>query len=300
MTIAAGYLCDTGVILCADTQETISGYVKTSTEKITVLEGSRWTAAFAGAGDNGVQIDMVIQEICDELRDEEPPSLTGFKVMLHSVLDRLFPQPHYPKNDPQVELLVALRGDGRTHLFTVYDNVFAEASEFDCIGIGVLLGKSLLQRYYRRNYNLIASYIVLAYVLHHAKRWVDGCGGRSDIFILPNSSSTVTRLDTADVERFEGYFDSLDKAVRPLLVACPMEPENDELFRALLRSVDNDLWAARAMFQDAEQVFKRTWREAGLDADKLWAQATEFADQVVSVKPSPELSASDPSQSRKP
>jgi hypothetical protein len=75
VTIAAGYLCDSGLILCADTQESIQGYVKTSTEKIKLFQGSVYTVAFAGAGDNAVQIEMVIQEISDEMRTEEPTSL---------------------------------------------------------------------------------------------------------------------------------------------------------------------------------------------------------------------------------
>jgi 20S proteasome alpha/beta subunit len=34
MTIAAGFVCSDGIVLCADTQETITGYTKNSTEKI--------------------------------------------------------------------------------------------------------------------------------------------------------------------------------------------------------------------------------------------------------------------------
>jgi 20S proteasome alpha/beta subunit len=299
MTIAAGYLCNDGVILCADTQETIQGYVKTSTQKITVFEGNSCTVAFAGAGDNGIQIDMVIQEICDELREEEPPSVTGFKVLLHSVLDRLFPQPHYPKTDSQVELLIALRQNSKTHLVVAYDNVFAEVPEFDCIGIGVLLGKSMLKNYYRRSHTLTEAYIVLAYVLHHAKRWVDGCGGQSDIFLIPNLSTTVARIDSGEVEGLERYFDNLDATIKSLLVGCPTEPENDKRFRELLTSVSNGLWAARAPFQEFEQVFKRTMKEAGADGDKIWAEITSEADRIFTPlspysKPSTEGSSQSP------
>ncbi|MGA7891114.1 MAG: hypothetical protein WB993_16640 [Candidatus Sulfotelmatobacter sp.] len=301
MTIAAGYLYHGGVILSADTQETISGYVKTSTEKITVFEGSRYTVAFAGSGNNAIQIDMVIQEVCDELRAEEPPSMIGFKVLLHTVLDRLLPQPHYPKDIPDVELLLAIRESGRTYLFATHDNVFAEIKEFECIGAGVVTGRSMFQRYYRRSHTLIESYIVVAYVLHHAKRWVDGCGGNSDIFALPNDSKTVSRLPSSDIETFEAYFDNLDTALQPLLTACPTEPANDNRFRQQLAESDRLLWAARARFQEFEQVFKRMMKEGGVDGEKMWAEVTESVDQFLKPRSeSPEPLPKDSSQSGKP
>jgi hypothetical protein len=38
MTIAAGFVCKDGVILCADTQETIPGYTKTDAQKLRSFE----------------------------------------------------------------------------------------------------------------------------------------------------------------------------------------------------------------------------------------------------------------------
>jgi 20S proteasome alpha/beta subunit len=301
MTIAAGYLCNGGIILSADTQETIQGYVKTSTEKITVFEGSTYTVAFAGSGNNGVQIDMIVQEICDELETEEPPSMIGFKALLHGVLDRLLPQPYFPKDSADVELLLAIRENGQVHLFSVHDNVFAEMKEFECIGASVVTGRSIFQRYYRHDHTLIESYIVAAYVLHHAKRWVDGCGGKSDIFLLPTDSNTVTRLPSAEIEKLELYFDDLDEALRPLLTACPTEPTNDDRFKAELQTSNKNVWAARARFQEFEQVFKRLMDEAGMDGEAMWAATVDSVDQLFK-QPSPILTPSpqDPSQSRKP
>jgi 20S proteasome alpha/beta subunit len=281
MTVAAGYICDYGIILCADTQETIAGFVKTSTEKITVFEGQKHTAALAGAGNNAVQIEMIIQEICDELRDDEPKSFTAFKGLLHTVLDRLLPVPYYPKDQADVELLIAVRGYGETHLVCTHDNVFAEVKNFECIGSGVITGRSLFHRYYRRTHTLIMAYIVSAYALHHAKRWVDGCGGNSDIFLLPKDSNTVTRLGSDEVVKLERYFDDFDEAVRPLLIACPLDPKDDAKFKKMMDYVTNQVWACRAQFQDFEQVFRRLGTELGWDVEKAWAEATAGAEEML-------------------
>jgi 20S proteasome alpha/beta subunit len=301
VTIAAGYLCATGVILCSDTQESIQGYVKTSTEKIKLFQGSVYTVAFAGAGDNAVQIEMVVQEISDELKTEEPTSLIGFKTMMHGVLDRLFPQPYYPKADAEVELLLAVREHNATHLFVVMDNVFAESMEYDCVGAGVVLAKSMLQQRWNRSHSLVEAYIIAAYVLYHAKRWVDGCGGNSDIFLLPNDSTTVTRLPSSEIETLESYFDDLDAALRPLLAACPTDPSNDNRFRKDLIISNQNLWAARARFQEFEQVFKRMMKEGGVDAEQMWAEVTESVDQLFKpLSQPPEPLPQDSSQSQKP
>lgn len=281
MTIAAGYLCDTGVILCADTQETIAGFVKTSTEKIAVFDGAEYTIALAGAGNNAVQIEMVVQEICDELEAEEPPTIIGFKVLLHGVLDRLFPLPHYPKDVADVELLIAAREHGCSHLICTHDNVFAEIKQFECIGSGVITGRSLFQRYYRRNHTLIEAYIIAAYALHHAKRWVDGCGGNSDIFLIPKDTKTVTRLGSDEVAKLEAYFDGLDEALKPLLIACPLDPKDDAGFKKIMEYVNNGIWACRAAFQEFEQVFRRMATEMGQDADAAWAAVQAGTDAII-------------------
>jgi hypothetical protein len=144
----------------------------------------------------------------------------------------------------------------------------------------------MLQQRWDRSHSLVEASIISAYVLYHAKRWVDGCGGNSDIFLLPNNSTTVTRLPSSDIETLESYFNDLDAALRPLLTACPTEPDNDSRFRQQLAESDRGLWAARARFQEFEQVFKRMMKEGGVDGEKMWAEVTESVDQL--FKPPPQ------------
>ncbi len=151
------------------------------------------------------------------------------------------------------------------------------------------------------SHSLVEAYIIAAYVLYHAKRWVDGCGGNSDIFLLPNDSTTVTRLPSSEIETLESYFDDLDAALRPLLAACPTDPSNDNRFRKDLIISNQNLWAARARFQEFEQVFKRMMKEGGVDAEQMWAEVTESVDQLFKpLSQPPEPLPQDSSQSQKP
>jgi hypothetical protein len=111
----------------------------------------------------------------------------------------------------------------------------------------------------------------------------------------------VTRLPSSDIETLESYFDDLDAALRPLLTACPTEPTNDNRFKQQLAESDRLVWAARARFQEFEQVFKRLMKEGGIDGEKMWAEVTESVDQLFKQpSQSPAPSQPDSSQSQKP
>src|SRR5437660_5043389 len=64
VAIAAGFVCMDGMILCADTQETITGYTKNSTEKIAKWEDDNFTLAVAGSGDSEI-VQAVSQKLIE-------------------------------------------------------------------------------------------------------------------------------------------------------------------------------------------------------------------------------------------
>ena len=79
MTIAAGFPCKEGLVLCADTQETIPGYVKSDTEKITIFGASNCNVAFTGAGD-GDLLQATAEEMIYALLDKKPLAARGESV----------------------------------------------------------------------------------------------------------------------------------------------------------------------------------------------------------------------------
>jgi hypothetical protein len=70
MTIAAGFQADGGVVLAADTQETIPDYLKTQTSKIAVFQREeQFRFALTGAGGSDM-IEMIYQTIMDRFYED--------------------------------------------------------------------------------------------------------------------------------------------------------------------------------------------------------------------------------------
>lgn len=189
MTIAAGYVCNSGIVLCADSQETISGYTKNSTEKLMAFPCTdKLTLVFAGAGDNATQIDETAYEIAAKIIADAPENGGQFRKCMREVLEELFPKAHYPRaRGPEVDLLMAVKEAEEAKLYRIADCSLAPVRDTAAVGSGIVLALQLLERHYDRTVLVGEAAIVCTYVLHHVKKWVDGCGGNTKIALIPKN-----------------------------------------------------------------------------------------------------------------
>lgn len=217
-----------GVVLCADTQETVPGYTKTTTEKIAIWEEKNFTIAVTGAGDSEI-VEALSQLIIEEGRGEYTPgnSLYGMRAK-HLISDacveffnrHLLP---YPKPErPFVEHLVAIQSHHNRYLLKVSGNIVLDldpsiSTGAACIGSGALLASSLIERFYDRFSELDDLVIVSCYVIFQAKRWVDGCGGNTDLLVL--TDRLRFGLSSEDIEHLEELFQEYDDQCGRLLTA---------------------------------------------------------------------------------
>src|SRR5438270_13809569 len=101
-----------GLVLCSDSQETVSNYQKKSLDKITVWNFSNrpFRIALASACDDGDYADMLASELASclfELREFHPHVVTNTleKALLEFYPKHIWPQP----NPPTLGFLVALQ-----------------------------------------------------------------------------------------------------------------------------------------------------------------------------------------------
>src|SRR5271157_3648330 len=123
MTIAAGYVCNSGIVLCADTQETIPGFTKTNANKLIAFPCPTVTLVFAGAGDNATQIDETAYEIAARVIADSPSDGAALRKCFRESLEELFPKAHYPRahGNVEVDMLMAVKANNHADLYRIAD-----------------------------------------------------------------------------------------------------------------------------------------------------------------------------------
>lgn len=113
MTLIAGFKCEGGVVLCADTQET-TGAAKYSTEKLEAYERDWCRVGIAGAGNYGDLIDTMVDRIRSGLDRDKPTTSESVRHSISTTLINVHDNEvrAYPAGRPEdeiVELLIAVR-----------------------------------------------------------------------------------------------------------------------------------------------------------------------------------------------
>lgn len=203
VSVGVGFLCQDGIVICADTQITWPENHKYYECKIYPYGGTHWTAAttFAGNPELMKSFDGKFRESMELM----PAPYTASRIQdnietILSFLDIL-------KDDPmQLSLLFGIVIPNKEfRLLKAEGRIVRPVPRFDYVGVG---DSSLLRylaplltqtgQYTSKQALNIATYLVL-----QAKRYVDGCGGSTDGRVLqPNGMAP--RID--GLERMEQKF----------------------------------------------------------------------------------------------
>jgi len=269
MTIAAGLPCNEGLVICADTQETIIGFAKTNTDKVTVLQMPDYNIVFTGSTNSTGLIEMAVQEMLYEIAGEKPPGIPQLYAIFKRVNLRIFNEQSIaysslPDERPFMDLLIGIQFDNDTYLYKISGTTVRYCKESECVGSGLALAKSLIAQFWDRSMTLQETWIVALYVLYQCKEWVDGCGGNSDIILLSNHNRALTRIPTVDVQSLELHFETFASSIRPILVSCANSSVTPTQFDDLMRAFKIQILALRGKFMDHEEFWRRLGEEAGI------------------------------------
>jgi hypothetical protein len=273
MTIAMGFPCRDGVVLCADTQEVISGYVKTDTEKMTIIQSAPdYNVAITGAGDAD-SIEMVIQEVHAALNSnaQHLPIQTVIRsTLLKFFNERVAPYAAFPSDErPGTNILLAIQSEGIVTLYKSRGTIFRRMNAPECVGMGVALGKSLISQLFSNDLSLPQTGILALYILHQAKTWVDGCGGNSDIMLLSNKNLSWSRIPTEDVKELEKHFDDFSEAMRPILISAADRSISYDTFDAEMKSFGRSMFLLRGKFMQFEEWWEKLSEIYGIELPPL-------------------------------
>lgn len=225
MTIAAGFKCSDGVVLCADTQ--VTSNIKQQDPKIWVLTDpkSDHVVAMAGSGDV-----VLIHALRDTLVTFDRPNMLGvrFATMMamtgsfsgrtpmESLIEALqesilkpfyekhiYSYPGWETSQRQLQFLLALRVGNQCALLESSYATLARSEGRACIGSGNDLGGYLQETLFDpKAMDVSGARRVAAYLLDQVKTYSPWCGGESHILTIPNAGPPVWASDV-EIHRHE-------------------------------------------------------------------------------------------------
>jgi hypothetical protein len=280
VTIVAGFKSYEGVVLCADTQETVL-HSKRQVPKLRFEPDSlsKWgktmrgeevtdmAAAFCGAGD-GPFIDKLIDEAWKAAQEATSLQEAGERIEASITgLYREFGKIYQPGFCPQVDLIYGIRMAGRSKLFSAVGPVVNEKGEYYSAGQGYYMADFLARRMYGSHLTIHQCVIVAAYTLLQAKEHVDGCGGDSQIAVLRDGGPSGL-LNFQVINAITKNLEMVDTDMGALLLA------------ATNLDIDDKQWKeAAAHHIDMLQV----WRENQIDDFNKFRENSLHLGQMLGV-----------------
>lgn len=189
VTIIAGFKSYEGIVICADTQETVGG-AKRNTPKLRfepsgpVRSPDELAIAFCGAGD-GPFIDKLVDEAwvaaqgCTSLDEVCAEIEKSIKEVY-----RDFGTIYQPGYCPEVDLIYGVKMHRNSRLFSASGPIVNERDEFASGGSGHYMADFIRARMYSHHLSVNQCAVLAAYTLFQAREHVDGCGGESHIAVL--------------------------------------------------------------------------------------------------------------------
>jgi 20S proteasome alpha/beta subunit len=274
VTIVAGFKSHEGVVVCADTQETIGQLSKHNVPKLCVEPSEPYflrattgghvidnelAVAFCGATDNGPYLDMVIDKAWHAARDAtslaEACSLIEDSIKgTHREYGGIYQLGFLPTT----EIIYGVKMEGDSKLFYAYGPAVTEKDGYVAAGQGVHLANFLASRMHTEYLGLQQCIILAAYILFQTKEHVEGCGGDSQVAALRNQG-TSGKIHWENIESITKLLRDSDKELGEILMQYADHKLTKEEFLTKSREALDVLATTREYelkkFQDSKEMF---------------------------------------------
>lgn len=242
VTIAAGFVCQDGIVLASDTQFT--GSVKFSGSKIWQHTDGDLRLLLAAAGDS-VLMQIACETVIGSLSARA--TLADVRKAIESALKTIHEQ--YVDNSPDPTYTVELLGAATTrdgHALLEHSR-FAVGKvdprrRFSCIGSGGLLGSYLADSLIEVGCSTGTAVLAATHVVQTTKQYDPYCGLGSDIRVMKRDG-TIVLESTAEITRLEGFLGRVKATYGPALfgamdreLASDMRQRRIEALAEVLRS----------------------------------------------------------------
>jgi hypothetical protein len=238
MTICAGMLCTDGIVLCADTMESV-GAVHRSVEKLVELPivSDELKAILVCATSNGIFADGLIERISDSLERSDGMLVSAKKAIERTtreyckeISDNSDPQ----QEKPEADFLIGLKTIDDLcllHISTAMP-IVRNVETWEIIGFGVELGIYKAGQYGLKNMPSDTAAPIIAYIVDVVKNNVQYCGRDTSLAILHTNGEVERKSQDYITKTTQGYKSIgwlLDTWVFPFLPLIVAETGEDVL-----------------------------------------------------------------------
>jgi 20S proteasome alpha/beta subunit len=194
MTYIAAFGCKDGIVMCADTQETV-GSNKDYSEKISIVDDLSYPLAIGGAG-YGPLIDCMTDEIIERAKAEQPASKKALKALITAALREVYandlPALTTRRIDKAPQLLIAAKTseDGFCIYQTAGRRVVGEISR-GIIGFSTAYNMNLLRRLHQPSLPMQQAVMLAVYLVSQSKQLDDGVGFDTRVAVITNNGAWI-------------------------------------------------------------------------------------------------------------
>ena len=237
MTIAAGFICSDGVVTAADTQESITGFMKGNTQKILTVTTPDWQCSITGAGYSDY-VEMAKQKLFfSPSENGDHPASHNDSGILDYIEKRAIeifktnfaPLAVYPEQErPVAELLISAQlVNGRGTIIRWNGAATTRHQDRAFAGNGALLAANLADKLLsvERKLSMREMSGLAIFMLKEVKASIDGCGGNTDVLLI-GGNGEYGHLATAEVRRAEEQYEELEKRSTSILTSGNCVPSS--------------------------------------------------------------------------
>jgi 20S proteasome alpha/beta subunit len=249
MTLVAGFKCQGGVVLCADTRETAED-IKLWVEKLSWYEQPWCQAGFGGSGHSDM-IDMLVERIqakLDKGYDNLRQVRNCIRLALHEGYEEEINPHPYPYAEKIVTLLIAVRPRGQQSVTLLKSTatVLHEVPAFELIGVGELV-QYVARSLYSNDLSISQGKTLGVHLVSLAKKFVDGVDG--DIHVLIVTSDGRIGIERVEYsQKQERFFEEFNVALTDLTLSCPDTSVSNKDVNRKLRTFASDVRGLRERY----------------------------------------------------
>lgn len=215
MTIAAGFFCKDGILICADREES-SGASKKSVSKIFNLNSEQWAVVGANAG-SGPAADLAVKRLRWEFVKTFALSLAGVRALespeerlenaIINVLTKIHEEHIWKntKNDHSIKLIIAINffKTRQQYLYLTEDNIPQPIETYCCMGYGQDLCTYFAERLYHRELSKEEMTLLASFIFREVNASVQFCGKGTDMVLLRKGISPAVHISPHGVESIQ-------------------------------------------------------------------------------------------------